>query len=1030
MAVVENRFVCDLSKPVQAQALKGNVFSLDNLGSRLSVLIYDNGQPATISGSVTANCILPDGSTVNINGGLTTENGGSKAYVDVPQSCLLIPGILKIAIKCTSSSVITTLAAIVANVYMTKTDNVITPSQQIITDWNAEISAAIATQNAAIANQDTKINDLKSALSLYNSRDVLADFFTPINETKNNVTFAWNGKVCTVSTTNAGASAVTVNPMTGLTAQQMPEDIVPGNLYALKYVTTDTGVILRIQFYSANGTLIENKFITQSANLRIPTGSEKWALGLYIAKNTVIANPATVSDIRLISAKTNAELEAETAENTAAVGAVFSGRENAAYVPEAKFWYEIPEGTASFDAKTLAGNTYTRGTYGVLSATFAGTDAPEEITTISESTNIIIEKQLLNKTGNLYVLIVTCTSPMLCWKGYRRYNTITQEYEFVWQKDNGRKYYYVTSAFDAKEMEDDAVARGQYQYLAGTFTGTNPPEEITNIPATSFIEIEKHAYNSPNNLYYLRVMCQFPVVDLKVMRHYNTPSASYKYAWAAMERRHIYFSDTDANTYLVLRTDQGALYFDKKRQTNTNNYYHSCVLPVKKGDSVYLHTKVDPGQIKAYAKVSVDYIKQEVYPVNATTQATEFDGIISFDYDGFLAFNIANQYASVFQCWIDSEKTQDVIRASQFSNALINPTNTLPEYDDDNVCRVLVRGASWMGAIHHWGIIGASFDSGEFNYTYPGASFVSEIDWYEYSCWRYLQRINGIPDMYCYSDGGQNARDWIWLPNGIRPPARYKAYDSDEEEIATYGDPAQTIPFRSGIGHDGGCWWKMLEDYNNGNVKQAFVLNLGGNDLNNENPHNSDWVEYDDPSQYARAEQYKCGTVEDIGTGELVLDPSTNKYKFVDHVPEGKTEGVVPGIVQSFAGYMGAILNRLIAIQPDCVIFLCTIHNMYSNLNENKLELWNQYNDLIRELATLPQYADHVFILDAAKYGPNFYSYPQYGFWVYYHPNAVGYTYMAWTWNTMIDYVMQKNLDKFKQSMFIGTGKSYTPVQS
>ena len=165
MAVIENRFVCDLSKPVQAQALKGNVFSLDNFGSRISVLIYNNGQPATISGSITANCILPDGSTVNVNGTLTTENSGSKAYIDVPQGCLLIPGILKIAIKCTSSSVITTLAAIVANVYMTKTDNVITPSQQIIADWNAEVSAAIATQNAAIANQDTKINDLKSTMN-------------------------------------------------------------------------------------------------------------------------------------------------------------------------------------------------------------------------------------------------------------------------------------------------------------------------------------------------------------------------------------------------------------------------------------------------------------------------------------------------------------------------------------------------------------------------------------------------------------------------------------------------------------------------------------------------------------------------------------------------------------------------------------------------------------------------------------------------------------------------------------------------
>ena len=198
MAIIENKFSCDLSKPVQAQALKGNVFSLDNLGSRISVLIYENGQPATISGSITANCILPDeeGSTVNVNGGLTTENGGSKAYVDIPQSCLLIPGILKIAIKCTSSSVITTLAAIVANVYMTKTDNVITPSQQIIDDWNAEISAAIAGQNA-------QISDLKSAFS------VVKDNAMP------GVTYEWG---------NTNSSGI---PATEITDQHRISNLIP-----------------------------------------------------------------------------------------------------------------------------------------------------------------------------------------------------------------------------------------------------------------------------------------------------------------------------------------------------------------------------------------------------------------------------------------------------------------------------------------------------------------------------------------------------------------------------------------------------------------------------------------------------------------------------------------------------------------------------------------------------------------------------------------------------------------------------------
>ena len=211
MAVVENRFVCDLSKPVQAQALKGNVFSLDNLGSRLSVLIYDNGRPATISGSVTANCILPDGSTENVNGSLTTENGGSKAYVDIPQSCLLIPGLLKIAIKCTSSSVITTLAAIVANVYMTKTDNIITPSQQIINDWNAEISASLA-------NQDAEISDLKSAID----NDVFRDRTTLTNsDNLNNIVtagaYAWTSNSVPLNTPFNGSAnlLVFVTPTTG-----------------------------------------------------------------------------------------------------------------------------------------------------------------------------------------------------------------------------------------------------------------------------------------------------------------------------------------------------------------------------------------------------------------------------------------------------------------------------------------------------------------------------------------------------------------------------------------------------------------------------------------------------------------------------------------------------------------------------------------------------------------------------------------------------------------------------------------------
>lgn len=246
MAIVENKFVCDLSKPVQAQVLKGNVFSLDNLGSRISVLIKDNGTPATISGTMSGNCILPDGSTVNISGGLTTENGGSKAYVDIPQSCLLIPGVLKIAVKCTSSSVITTLAAIVANVYMTKTDNVITPSQQIITDWNAEISASLA-------NQDAEIDSLKSAIKY-------------IGELKSGYIKYTNGEVTSPSGSRKHA--------------EFP--VCPG-IIVTYYYTYGAEYNFGLCFYDANGLFI-------SGTGHIVTDSTQYFVvpdGAYICKATV-----------------------------------------------------------------------------------------------------------------------------------------------------------------------------------------------------------------------------------------------------------------------------------------------------------------------------------------------------------------------------------------------------------------------------------------------------------------------------------------------------------------------------------------------------------------------------------------------------------------------------------------------------------------------------------------------------------------------------------------------------------------------
>ena len=244
--------------------------------------------------------------------------------------------------------------------------------------------------------------------------------------------------------------------------------------------------------------------------------------------------------------------------------------------------------------------------------------------------------------------------------------------------------------------------------------------------------------------------------------------------------------------------------------------------------------------------------------------------------------------------------------------------------------------------------------------------------------------------MYCYSDGGQNAKEWISLP---RLSVRGYAYDTpDVEEV----NPVWSG--RSGIGPGGGCWWKMYQDYQNGDVKQAFVLNLGGNDVNHMHPHDENGDELD---EYDPALYYKCGTIEDIGTYDLATNTDTP--------PEGKTGGVVPGIVNSYCGYIGAIMNRLIAIQPKCVIFICTVHA--------------EYSAAIRQIAQMPQYKDHTFVLDAFEYGPNFMTLPMIDMMLDVHPDAMGYVYLAWTWQTMIDYAISGNLRKFRQSMFIGTEK-------
>lgn len=135
MATVSLNYICDLNQAVNVQYVNGNVFSGDNGGNTINVYVMDGGQPATIDGTISAYVIRADGATVAVPGSLD----GNRAYVTLPQACYAIPGPISIVIKITLNGAVTTICAIVANVYRSSTDSVVDPGE-IIPDINALIA--------------------------------------------------------------------------------------------------------------------------------------------------------------------------------------------------------------------------------------------------------------------------------------------------------------------------------------------------------------------------------------------------------------------------------------------------------------------------------------------------------------------------------------------------------------------------------------------------------------------------------------------------------------------------------------------------------------------------------------------------------------------------------------------------------------------------------------------------------------------------------------------------------------------------
>jgi hypothetical protein len=145
MARIETWFDQDLKNPVPVRVLTGSAFSLDNLGNLIGVRVTDGGEIITLDGNVNGYCMLADGQTIPVNG----SRSGNMASIVLPQTAYTVPGPIRISIKLTEGSAITTLLACVGTVVRTQTGNIVNPGS-VVQDWSTQISAQLqACQDAA-----------------------------------------------------------------------------------------------------------------------------------------------------------------------------------------------------------------------------------------------------------------------------------------------------------------------------------------------------------------------------------------------------------------------------------------------------------------------------------------------------------------------------------------------------------------------------------------------------------------------------------------------------------------------------------------------------------------------------------------------------------------------------------------------------------------------------------------------------------------------------------------------------------------
>lgn len=364
MATVKCDFRCDLTKPIKVEYLDGNMFTLDNGGNTINVYCYEGEEPATLGGSVSANVIRPDGTTVPVSGAID----GNKAYVILPQAAYAVPGHVTIIIKVTQSTTVTTIAAIVANNMLSSTDTIVDPGtiipsvQALIAQIEtavgsipADYSALLATLAADYSSSKTyavgdyawqagvlkrcivpittaetytaahwtnavlgdDLSALKSAIDDFDTAGVVP---LPADGTKSfgGAYYVLEDGVCTVTTPNG---ATTAQSFAGrfYNNTSLPSGVIPGGIYKIVFDSNNNDVYGVVTFYKSGGAVLSSVTVYEDTVVTVPINAVGLLMRYYLNASKTITGSAIVSEFDLRPQLTMKSVGAELDQRTAAV---------------------------------------------------------------------------------------------------------------------------------------------------------------------------------------------------------------------------------------------------------------------------------------------------------------------------------------------------------------------------------------------------------------------------------------------------------------------------------------------------------------------------------------------------------------------------------------------------------------------------------------------------------------------------------------------------------------------------------------